>query len=104
MPKKRKKKPLRKRRWYTASELVEIWDRWNRGQTTKQIGRALDRGGSSVHQQLAAYGGIRPRVRCRSSRVLTLSEREEISRGIAAKRSIRSIANALGRSSSTVSR
>lgn len=104
MRKKRKKKTYRKRRWYTASEAVEIWDRWKGGETTRQIGRLLDRSGSSIHQQLAAYGGIRPRVRCRSSRVLTLSEREEISRGVAVKRSIRSIAKALGRASSTVSR
>jgi len=104
MPKKRKKKPMRKRRWFTATELVEIWDRWQRGESSQAIGRLLDRGGSVIHGQLATYGGIRPRVRCRSSRVLTLSEREEISRGIAAKRSIRSIANALGRASSTVSR
>jgi IS30 family transposase len=104
MPKKRKKKRMRKRRWFTATELVEMWDRWQRGETTKQIGRALDRGGSAVHRQLAVYGGIRPRPRCRSSRALTLAEREEISRGIAAKRSMRSIAMGLGRATSTVSR
>jgi IS30 family transposase len=104
MPKKRKKKPMRKRRWFTATELVEIWDRWQRGETTKQIGRVLDRGSSAVHRQLAVYGGIRPRAHCRSLRVLKLSEREEISRGIAAKRSIRSIALGLGRAPSTISR
>jgi IS30 family transposase len=35
---------------------------------------------------------------------LTLSEREEISRGIAARRSARSMARSLGHSASTVSR
>ena len=60
--------------------------------------------GSAIHRQLAVYGGIRPQSRCRSSRALTLVEREEISRGIAAKESIRSIAVRLGRSPSTVSR
>jgi IS30 family transposase len=35
---------------------------------------------------------------------LTLAEREEISRGIAAQQSIRSIASLLGRTPSTVSR
>ena len=58
----------------------------------------LERGGSAIHRQLAVYGGIRPQSRCRSSRALTLVEREEISRGIAAKESIRSIAVRLGRS------
>ena len=42
-------------------------------------------------------GGIRPPVRRRSPRVLSLAEREEISRGLAAGRSIRTIAALLGR-------
>ena len=67
-------------------------------------GHVLDRASSTVHQQLAVYGGIRPRPRCRAARALTLGEREEISRGIAARRSIRSIALVLGRTPSTVSR
>ena len=92
MPKKRKKKTYRKRQWFTATELIEMWDRWQRGESTKEIGRILDRGGSTIHGQLAVYGGIRPRPRCRSARALTLVEREEISRGIAAQDSIRSIA------------
>jgi len=107
MPKKGKKKrrvPMRQRRWFTANELAEMWDRWKRGETTKQIGQALDRGASRIHWQLALYGGIRPPTRCRSSRVLSLSEREEISRGIAARQSMRSIAKRIGRAVSTVSR
>ena len=104
MRKKRKKKPMRKRQWFTATEMVEVWNRWQRGESTKEIGRILDRGGSAIHRQLAVYGGIRPRVRCRSTRVLTFAEREDISRGIAAQQSIRSIAESLSRAPSTVSR
>ena len=104
MRKKRKKKAMRKRRWFTAPEVVEIWNLWQEGKSTKEIGRVLDRGGSAIHRQLAVYGGIRPEPRCRSPRALTLVEREEISRGIAAKDSMRSIAVRLGRSPSTVSR
>jgi len=104
MRKKRKKKAMRKRRWFTAPEVVEIWNLWQEGKSTKEIGRVLDRGGSAIHRQLAVYGGIRPEPRCRSPRALTLVEREEISRGIAAKDSMRSIALRLGRSPSTVSR
>ena len=104
MRKKAKKKRYRKRRWFTVMELVEVWDRWQRGESSKAIGRMLEREGSVIHQQLAMSGGIRPRERCRSPRTLTLAEREEISRGIAAKQSIRSIAVGLGRSPSTVSR
>ena len=45
-----------------------------------------------------------PCPRSRSKRALSLAEREEISRGIAAKQSMRSIAARLGRAASTVSR
>jgi IS30 family transposase len=58
----------------------------------------------SVQGILARTGGIRPQKRKRSHIALTISEREEISRGIVAERSIRSIAAELGRAPSTVSR
>src|SRR5258707_5782398 len=53
---------------------------------------------------MAPHGGIRPAERQRSRLALTLSEREEISRGITSHQSARSIAKLLGRSPSTVSR
>ena len=53
---------------------------------------------------LKQTGGIRPRPRRRSRLALTLSEREEISRGVVAGGSIRSIARTLRRAPSTVSR
>ncbi len=57
MRKKAKKKRYRKRRWFTVMELVEVWDRWQRGESSKAIGRVLGREGSVIHQQLAVYGG-----------------------------------------------
>src|SRR5690606_34619285 len=45
-----------------------------------------------------------PPLRRRSARTLSLAEREEVSRGIAAGRSMRAIAASLGRAPSTVSR
>ena len=98
-----KKKQTRKRRKFTVAELAEVWDRWQRGESSKVIARVLGRG-TSVYSVLLRHGGIRPRPRCRSPQALTLAEREEISRGIAAKQSIRSIGVVLGRSPSTVSR
>ena len=59
---------------------------------------------SSIRGQLSPYGGIRPAPRRRSKLALTLSEREEISRGLAAEQSARSLARLLGRAPSTVSR
>ena len=53
---------------------------------------------------LSRTGGIRPAPKRRSRFALTLAEREEISRGVAAGLSIRTIASQLGRAPSTVSR
>ncbi len=89
---------------FTAAEKAEVWDRWRRGESLHEIGRAFGKLSSSVYCQLAHTGGIRPRPRRRSRLALSLSEREEISRGIAAEQSLRSIAECLGRSPSTVSR
>ncbi len=89
---------------FTAAEKAEVWDRWRRGESLHEIGRAFGKLSSSVYCQLAHTGGIRPRPRRWSRLALSLSEREEISRGIAAEQSLRSIAECLGRSPSTVSR
>ena len=92
------------RRGFTAAEKTELWDRWQRGESLKAIGRAFGKPSSSIYFQVAPHGGIRPAARRRSRLALTLSEREEISRGITAHQSARSIARLLGRSPSTVSR
>ena len=68
------------------------------------IGRRFDRGSSSIFPHLALTGGLRPPTRSRSRFAPSLIEREEISRGLAAQHSFRSIARALSRSPSTVSR
>ena len=101
---KTKKRKERARRGYTVADLAQVWDGWKRGESLKAIGRVFGKEGSPVYGQLAPYGGIRPRTRCRSKRALTLVEREEISRGIAARRTMRSIARTLCRAPSTVSR
>ena len=92
------------RRGFTAAEKTELWDRWQRGESLKAIGRAFGKPSSSIYFQLAPHGGIRPAQRHRSRLALTLSEREEISRGIARHQSARSMARFLGHSPSTVSR
>ncbi len=89
---------------YTAQQRAEIWDRWQRGESLNAIGRAFDRPSSSIFGQLAPTGGIRPSPRKRSRIALSLSEREEISRGIVAAQSIRQIAATLNRAPSTISR
>src|SRR5207342_181043 len=91
-------------RGFTASEKTELWDRWQRGESLKAIGRAFGKPSSSIYFQLAPHGGTRPPPRRRSRLALTLAEREEISRAIALDQSARSIARLLGRSPSSVSR
>ena len=89
---------------FSALEKEEVWDRWVSGESLKAIGRAFGKPSSSVHFLVAPCGGIRPAPRRRSERALSLAEREEISRGLAADWSCRSLAKILGRAPSTVSR
>ncbi len=84
-------------RGFDAVAKAELWERWRRGESLKAIGRAFGKPSSSIYFQVAPHGGIRPAPRRRSRLALTLSEREEILRGIAGARSMRSIARLLGR-------
>ena len=94
----------RRRIYFTEKQKAEIWDRWQRGESMRSIGRLFDRGSSSIYPLLARTGGIRPPERRRSRLALTLAEREEISRGLRAKLSLRAIARQLRRAPSTISR
>ena len=92
------------RRHYSEADKALMWDRWQKGESLHTIGRLFERSHTSVRRILAETGGIRPPPRSRSRLALSLAEREEISRGMIAGESIRSIAKALGRAPSTVSR
>ena len=59
------------------------------------IGRRFDRQSSSVFSVISPTGGIRPADRTRGGLALSLSEREEISRGLSIKHSLRAIARQL---------
>lgn len=88
----------------SASQKAELWQRWKSGQSLSEIGRALGKHAGSVFGVLASHGGIIPPTRKRSRLALSLAEREEISRGIAADKSLRQIAAGIARAPSTVSR
>jgi IS30 family transposase len=94
----------RPRIYYTEEQKALMLDRWQQGESLNAIARLFDRHYSAVSRIFAETGGIRPEPRQRSRLALTLAEREEISRGLVAGRSIRSIALLLGRTPSTVSR
>jgi IS30 family transposase len=84
--------------------MADIWDRWQGGESLNSIDRLFDHHSSSIFGLLAPKGGIRPPPRQRPRLVLTLVEREEISRGIACGFSPCAVAAQLGRSPSTISR
>ncbi len=90
--------------YYTETDKSLMWDRWQKGDSVNSIGRHFGRSHSSIQNILARTGGIRPPQRRRSRLALTLAEREEVSRGVVAGHSIRSISVLLGRAPSTVSR
>ncbi|MEP3778926.1 MAG: helix-turn-helix domain-containing protein [Shimia thalassica] len=94
----------RTRVFFTDKQKSDIWDRWQRGESMSSIGRHFDRSSSSIYPFLERSGGIRPAIRRRSGLALTLCEREEISRGLVAKQSLRSIARSLHRAPSTINR
>ena len=91
-------------RRFSSADEDEIWARLRAGHAAKPTARALGWSTSGVRGYLVRCGGIRPEPRRRSPSRLSLVEREEISRGLAAGLSLRAIAAGLGRAPSTVSR
>jgi IS30 family transposase len=91
-------------RKFTEEEKATIWEDHQAGVPLKRIARNLGRENSAIRKYVGRTGGIPPRPRVVSELRLSQSEREEISRGLAAGCSFREIAWNLGRAPSTVSR
>jgi hypothetical protein len=81
-------------RVFSAADKTELWDRWQRGESLKAIGRAFDKPSSSIYFQVAPYGGLSDASTSLEVAVDRLGTRGE-SRGIAAHESGRSIAKLL---------
>ena len=88
----------------SAVEQDEVWARWRRGESLRLIARRLGKRGPSVRAFVLQSGGVQQHPPRRAPGSLTMAEREEISRGVAAGESCRQIAARLGRAPSTVSR
>jgi IS30 family transposase len=86
------------------SRADEVWRRWREGQSLRLIARRLGKRGPSVGAFVLQTGGVQRQPPRRNGRCLSMAEREEISRGVAAGQSCRQIAARLGRAPSTVSR
>ena len=89
---------------FTEADRVMIWEMREAGVPVKRIAKHLGRQNSSLRKFIADAGGRRPHERGRAELRLSLEEREEISRGLAAGLSIRVISTGLGRAPSTVCR
>jgi IS30 family transposase len=81
-----------------------VWAGFRAGESLSRIARQLGLPLQHVRRFLAQSGGIRAVPARRSSRHLTVSEREEISRGLAAGESLRLIGVRLGRAHTTIGR
>ena len=88
----------------SAAEQDEVWARWRRGESLRLIARRLGKRGPSVRAFVLQTGGVQRHPPRRAQRCLSMAEREEISRGVAAGEPCQQIAARLGRSPSTVSR
>jgi IS30 family transposase len=82
----------------------EVWEQWKQGRPIREIGLGMGRTPGAIRGFLATHGGIVPPTRRRAAQSLTLADREEISRGLAAGWSYREIARCLSRPTSTISR
>ena len=96
--------PHVRRHRLTDGQKAELWARWKRGESQSEIARSLDRVPGAVFQVLVAQGGIAPRARRRAARQLSLQDREEISRRLAAGATCAAIGRQLGRPTSPISR
>ena len=69
---------------FSEDKQTALWEMFEAGVSYKMIGRELGRGHSSVRKHIMYAGGKRPAVPQPSELRLSLAEREEISRGLAA--------------------
>ena len=81
-----------------------FWSGYRAGLPVQDAAMNAGIAGSTGQKWVRARGGIAPPLREVSGRFLSLEERVDIQAGIAAGRSVRSIARDLGRAPSTVSR
>jgi IS30 family transposase len=88
----------------SAAEQDEVWARWRRGESLRLIARRMGKRGPSVRAFVLQTGGVQRHPPRRRLRCLSMTEREEISRGVAAGEPCRQIAARLGRAPSTVTR
>jgi hypothetical protein len=69
------------RRTFSNDELQQCWSLWRKGFGFSDIVKALNSKPGTIFGLVQIHGGYTPPERSRSRRHLSLSEREEVSRG-----------------------
>lgn len=95
---------MMRRRQLSSWIRSELWRRWRQRETLTVIANALGLTLWQVWSNVVNAGGVAPRPRKRRCSSLSEYEREEISRLLASRTSLRSIASRLARAPSTISR
>jgi len=92
-------------RWQMDSpECRELWTRRQGGATYAALGEAYGVTRESMFWMIRQRGGVPPKPRRRARCTLSVGDREEISRGLAAGRAYAAIARQLQRPTSTITR
>jgi hypothetical protein len=71
----------RNRIYYTDAQMAVMWDRCQKGDSLRDIGKLFGKKHTSVNKFLRTEGGIRPYFRIRKACLLSLAEQETMSIG-----------------------
>lgn len=94
----------KRRKLLSVPEQNRLWEERRRGATGWEIAGTVGAVPTTINLLIVRHGGVAPAARHRAPTALTVTEREEISRGIAAAEGVRTIARRLGRNPGTISR
>lgn len=87
-----------------SNKRQQVWEMWKAGESLSVIAQTVGSPPGSIFSILLPFGGLYQPPQRRRATALSLADREEVSRGVAAQESLRSIGRRLGRPASTISR
>ncbi len=87
-----------------SAKRQQVWEMWKAGDSLSVIAQTVGSPAGSIFSILLPFGGIYQAPQRRRVAALSMDDREEISRGMAAEESFRSIGRRIGRPASTISR
>jgi IS30 family transposase len=87
-----------------SDQRQQVWELRKQGKSISEIARTIGSPAGSIFSIFRPFGGYYQAPQRRRRIALTLLEREEISRGLAAQESYRAIGRRLGRPASTIAR